>query len=141
MKREICLQIQGRRCADGQAEPELTEVNADGVYYCKDGCHYIRFRENAADGFENTTTTVKCREQEVTLMRSGGSGMHFVFRAESPHTSYYETPFGRFPASVLPKEVAAAISDEGGQVVLEYRLDFAGEVSDNIWKLNFKWKD
>ncbi len=100
----------------------------------KDEVWYITYHE---PGLDNRITTLKIKKTSVLLLRFGEQGMRLEFKKDIKTKSIYKTPYGVFEMEILPDKVKSRIGEKKGEVYLEYMLNFAGEKSYNIFKLEY----
>ncbi len=121
-----------------KSEKQGENVNmftAEGSFYEREGVKYISYSEPGLDG---TTTTLKIYDDAITMLRYGENGMKIEFRKGVKTSTRYNTPYGSFEMEVMPERVHSKIGSDTGEVFLMYSMDFAGEKSDNKYKLDFK---
>ncbi|WP_353894597.1 DUF1934 domain-containing protein [Proteinivorax hydrogeniformans] len=119
------LTISSSQKNDG--ESSNIQVDAKGKLYNKNGTDYIVYDEPEGTGLEGTITTVKVKDNQVTLIRSGQTGMKQVFLSGKQTQSLYKTPYGSFPMEVQSEKVEIQRSTDGIKIRLKYNLNVAGQ--------------
>ena len=140
MKKEIMISIEGKQKADGQSLQPI-ELLTEGTYYLKNGTHYISYKESDLTGFSGCTTTLKIKDEIVSMTRFGDSNTHFEFVRGRNFTTHYDTPYGSFSVDVLPDKVDVALEESEGSVALAYSLELGGNVSYNEFNIHYKEKE
>ena len=136
MKKEVRISITGTREEQGE-KPDIIEFETEGKYYKKDTAHYIVYEESELTGYAGTTTTLKAACGEVTLTRFGTNNTQMIFKTGQQYRGYYETAYGNFTMCITPITVDVNINDEGGEINIEYLLDFAKSSSKNTFNIKF----
>ena len=108
---------------EGDNEQNEIELKTKGKFAQKNGKFYIIYQETELTGFEDTTTTIKVSEDQVSMTRSGKYNSKMVFRRGEKRLCSYSTPYGVIPVGVNPTHIESHLSDEGGKVSIEYVLD------------------
>ncbi len=136
MKKEARITIVGTRVESG-SETEKIEFETEGKYYQKDTTHYIVYEESELTGYKGTTTTLKVAGDEVTLTRFGTNNTQMIFKKGRQYRGYYETMYGSFAMCITPTTVEIRIEPDGGEINVEYLLDFAKSSSKNTFNIKF----
>lgn len=73
-------------------------------------------------GYDNTTTTLKIKDDYVSMIRfeNGGGASQMVFEANKQYTGIYRTPYGSLSVDVYTNEMRVDVDDSGGEVELDY---------------------
>ncbi len=109
--------------ADGEELTDEIELQTKGTFAQKNGKFYIVYEESELTGFEDTTTTIKVSGDAVSMTRKGKYNSRMEFRLGEKCLCSYNTPFGVIPVGVNPISVENNLSDEGGNLAIEYILD------------------
>ncbi|SEO93133.1 DUF1934 domain-containing protein [Propionispora vibrioides] len=115
---------------DAQGEENRIELVGTGDYVRKNGVGYIKYRETELSGLEGTTTVIKVRPDEVTLLRMGKVEQKQVFRPGQKTQSLYTTPFGNLDMAVVTGVLhisGTAGAQELPAIYIEYELEIAGD--------------
>lgn len=94
---------------------------------CRDGAGWLlSYREGEDSGLGETRTTLRLEEDRATLTRSGELTAHMVFQVGRPHTSLYETPYGKLPMTIRTLALKTDLDDRGGTVAIQYEIQLGG---------------
>ena len=107
------------------------EASYDGVMYYKSGVFYVFYTEYSEDGEETAKCRLKLDHDEVEIKREGAYGSRLSFRQGSSFKSMYNTPYGSMPVEIKTKKCINAVDNQGGKIVLDYRMSIAGNEFDN----------
>ncbi|MCI5971098.1 MAG: DUF1934 domain-containing protein [Clostridia bacterium] len=134
-KKNVLINIKGiQRTADN--ENENVELVTEGVFYKKDAKYYLVYAESEVTGMEGTTTTVEIERDKVSIIRNGFINNQLLFIPNRKTTSYYDTQLGGFSVSVMSTDVDVDVSESGGEVRVDYKMDindaFANETKISI---------
>jgi uncharacterized beta-barrel protein YwiB (DUF1934 family) len=126
MNKDVIISVKGMQTSDKQDESKM-ELITEGKYYKKGKAFYITYKESEVTGMEGTTTTLKVKDDIVTLMRFGTVNSQFIFERGQKHMSYYDTQFGAFTIGVFTNNMDIDLQEYGGEIRVGYHLD----VDDN----------
>ena len=134
-KKNVLINIKGiQRTADN--ENENVELVTEGVFYKKDAKYYLVYAESEVTGMEGTTTIVEIERDKVSIIRNGFINNQLLFIPNRKTTSYYDTQLGGFSVSVMSTDVDVDVSESGGEVRVDYKMDindaFANETKISI---------
>ena len=111
----------------------------EGTIYKKESSIYITYVESEVTGMEGTTTTIKIKDDIVTIMRFGAISSQLVFEKNKQHISYYETKQGSFSIGVTAKKLDIDIDENGGSINAEYVIQLNNsDIGKNKFHLNIK---
>ncbi len=120
-------------------EKEELEFITEGKLFSKGNYYYVTYQESAMTGMEGTTTTVKFKEKEVSLIRHGSVTSNFVFKEGIENTSLYKTEFGEFTVSITAKKIDVNMNEAGGIIEMDYLLNLLdGKGSSNKFYMTIK---
>ncbi|MBM7557045.1 DUF1934 domain-containing protein [Halanaerobacter jeridensis] len=115
---------------DGSEQEEIT-TQSTGELYQKRGTYYLKYEETA-EGLEGVKTTVKIKEEEITLIRQGQVRTIQNFVPESRTQFDYKTPYGTLNLALEVEEFDLDINERAGEINLEYAVySEEGLVSNN----------
>lgn len=86
----------------------------------------LTYREGEDSGLGATRTTLRLEGERVTLTRTGELTSQMVFQVGRPHTSLYETPYGKLPMTVNTLKLKTDLSHDGGRIDLHYQIQLGG---------------
>ena len=84
------------------------------------------YREGEDSGLGATRTTLRLEGERVTLTRTGELTSQMLFQVGRPHTSLYETPYGKLPMTVNTLKLKTDLSHDGGRIDLHYQIQLGG---------------
>lgn len=94
---------------------------------CREGEGWLlTYREGEDSGLGRTRTTLRLEEDRATLTRSGELKAHMVFQEGRPHTSLYETPYGKLPMTIRTLSLRSELNGRGGTVSVHYQIQLGG---------------
>lgn len=102
---------------------EMTEVN---------GTWYVRYNETAATGMEGTKTTLKWRDDMVTIMRHGTYQHRQEHRPGLSSHSTYTTPYFSLPLATDTKSVNITHDGKKWQLLVTYDIALGGRPQGNV---------
>lgn len=105
-------------------EPSVIELCTKGRFAEKNGKFYIMYEESEMTGFEDTTTTIKIEDERISMTRKGKYSSKMVFMRNEKRICSIGTPYGTIPVGVQPIMMKNELTADGGEVSLEYILDF-----------------
>ena len=137
MKKDVIISFKGTQ-QEG-FEKDTVELVTEGKYYKKGENYYITYNESELTGMEGTTTTLKIEGKKITLLRFGSNNTQLIFEKGQNHICCYETEFGAFSVGVRSNKVDVDISDNGGKICAEYRIEVDNmPVSKNDFHMEIK---
>ena len=92
MKKDVTVLIESENISPDKTVDKTTK-NFPAILYIKNDLYLISYKESA-EGFEDTTTTLKFKDGRVELMRSGKVSSHMIFESARPFNGIYPTPYG-----------------------------------------------
>ncbi|MBR5157139.1 MAG: DUF1934 domain-containing protein, partial [Clostridia bacterium] len=84
----------------------------------------ISYEGSEITGYENTRTTLKVKEDYVSMIRFGKASAQMIFEKGSKYSGYYNTPYGGLTVDVTTKDIQVDINDDGGEFKLDYYIQF-----------------
>lgn len=124
MENNALITMSGRQEVDGELDRyELTTL---GSYVRKGDKYYVSYIGSEITGYEDTRTTLKIKEDYVSMIRFGDSPTQMVFEKGNCSTGYYETPFGALSVGVTTNSMSVDMNDDGGEVKLDYFVQLNG---------------
>lgn len=133
MENNALITLKGSQSHDGELNDyEMTTV---GTFIKKDDKYYVTYKGSEITGYENSTTTLKIKPDFVSMMRFGNTHTQMIFQKDNKkNLGYYETPVGQLSVGVTTREITVNLTEEGGEVKLDYWLDLngGGEVRNGL---------
>ncbi|MFA7636530.1 MAG: DUF1934 domain-containing protein [Monoglobales bacterium] len=117
--------------------PRHISTSAKGTVFYKGGLLYILYKENP-DEFGKTQTTIKIKGDRLELIRTGSINSRLVFCTESPYEGSYDTPYGSLPLKIKVESLEIDADETSGSIFMRYKLDLAGDKTDNNFSLKYK---
>lgn len=134
METNAWITLTGKQSIDG--EDDHFELITAGRYIKRDGRFYVSYEGSEITGYENTTTTLKIKDDYVSMVRfeNGGGASQMVFEANKQYTGIYRTPHGSLSIDVFTNEMRVNMDDSGGEVELDYfvQLNDSDPVRNNL---------
>nr|WP_282580106.1 DUF1934 domain-containing protein [Natroniella sulfidigena] len=119
MARQVEIEINSLQDT-GQDEIEFSSQVTGKLYY-RNGVYYLKYEE-VLEGLEGTKTTLKIKEDAVTLIRRGQVGGTQEFLPEKRTSFDYQTPYGKLPLEIEVEKLAVTAAEQTGEIKLKYRL-------------------
>lgn len=122
MKKDVFIHIKGIQ--SGEDENDTTELFTQGLFYEKNGKHYLIYDESEATGYKDCRTTLKVEGSEkVTMRRSGPNRSELVLEKGVRHVGFYDTLAGDIQIGVFADHIQNDLTGDGGKVYFKYQLD------------------
>ncbi|MEE0930513.1 MAG: DUF1934 domain-containing protein [Acutalibacteraceae bacterium] len=139
MNNDYIIDIVGTQMVDG--DEDVIEVTTTGGYtIAPTGNKFIRYKEYDTENpaiIENTT--IKISDKQVIISRNGGNESQLMLELNKRHQCHYLTPVGSLLIGVYTKKMEIALDNEGGNLSVEYTLDFNSNiVSENKFDIKIK---
>ncbi len=120
-------------------EKQQLEFITEGKLFSKKNYYYVTYQESEMTGMEGTTTTIKIKDKEVSLIRHGSVTSNFIFQEGISNTSLYKTEFGEFTIAITAKKINVNMSETGGVIEMDYLLELLdGNNSNNKFYMTIK---
>ena len=121
MTKDVLLRIKGLQSVD--AEEETVEMIAPGIYFERDGKHYIKYDE-AVEGTEETIQNlIKVDGSSMEVTKRGVTNAHMVFERNKKNHTYYSTPFGNLLVGISAKDIVLKAAEDSLDIKVEYALE------------------
>ena len=124
--KDILLKIVGQQEDD---DADKIELITEGRLYKKKDSTYLIYDESEFTGFPGCKTSFKLTGNTLKMKRMGKeveSGTEIVFSKGKRFTGKYETPFGEVNMEVFVNDVINNMSDDGGEVFVDYNVSLGG---------------
>lgn len=132
---KVLLTIKGSQIEDPGS---YVEFITEGKLTKESGGYLIEYDESSMTGGEGLTTKIFVEDNSVTMLRSGKTDTHLVFTKNSVYQSSLSTPEGVMHINILALEVKSEMSEDSGNIDLEYELYIDEAVSSGKLNLSFK---
>ena len=121
MTKDVLLRIKGLQSVE--AEEETVEMIAPGIYFERDGKHYIKYDE-AVEGTEETIQNlIKVDGSSMEVTKRGVTNAHMVFERNKKNHTYYSTPFGNLLVGISAKDIVLKAAEDSLDIKVEYALE------------------
>lgn len=124
MGNKIIINIVGEQLVGD--EINRTEFVTEGRYSEENGKKRLEYDESMMVGKEGSVTSIEFDGNTVSLMRTGSTFSHMVFRAGEKCLNHYHTKDGDIQMGVFPLQVKCDMNQNAGNVDLTYQLDISG---------------
>ncbi|MBM7622873.1 DUF1934 domain-containing protein [Sporohalobacter salinus] len=123
---------------DEAGKREEISFTTNGKLYQKKFGYYLRYDEEMGIDQE-TTTTLKIKDEVLTLIREGAVRMKQEFEVGKVDSFSYQTPYGRLDFNLIVEEVYIKTEAKKGRIKLDYNLkDKDKLVSQNQLTITYK---
>ncbi|MBS4534933.1 DUF1934 domain-containing protein [Clostridium sp. D2Q-14] len=120
--KNITVKILGTQKRD-DGESDRIELITEGKFYKKNNFYYIVYDESEISGMEDSTTTLRIKNDEVWMKRFGQNKSKLTFKKGDKYSTQYTTAYGNLDMEVATQKVNVNINDEGkGELSLKYKL-------------------
>ena len=127
----VVLSLRGVQTYHGQ-EPDVIELVTDGTLIKQADAWKISYEESSLTGLEGVITTFLLQDGCVTLTRSGALQSQMVFQEGTRHESLYQMEFGAIMMAVCASKVQWHMSEFGGSVKLQYRIEIEQDTAGTV---------
>ncbi len=134
MDNNALITLIGKHTVDG--EEDCFELTTQGKYTKQNGKYLVSYEGSEITGYNNTTTTLKIKDDYVSMIRFGKNmgSSQMIFEEKKQYTGIYRTPLGNMSVDVFTNEMSVDMDDEGGEVSLDYyvQLNSCEPVRNNL---------
>lgn len=134
METNAWITLSGRQTVDG--EEDNFELTTAGKYVKQGGKYYVSYEGSEITGYDKTTTTLKIKENNVSMIRfgEGGGASQMIFEPNKQYTGIYRTPHGSLNVDIYTNQMRVEVDDNGGEVELDYfiQLNSTQSVRNNL---------
>lgn len=134
METNAWITLSGRQTVDG--EEDNFELTTAGKYVKQGGKYYVSYEGSEITGYDKTTTTLKIKENNVSMIRFGESGgaSQMIFEPNKQYTGIYRTPHGSLNVDIYTNQMRVEVDDNGGEVELDYfiQLNSTQPIRNNL---------
>jgi len=113
---------------DDAGRKELVTTQAEGTLYSKDDATFLAYKE-IMENVEQISNIVKIKNDEVTIMRSGGISMRHTYKKGTITSGAYQSPFGSMEMVTKTENVdfTYPAKSRKAQLILSYQLQMEGQ--------------
>ena len=134
METNAWITLLGKQTVDGS--DDSFELTTAGKYIKRDGKYYVSYEGSEITGYDNTTTTLKIKDDYVSMIRfgMGGGASQMVFETNKQYTGIYRTPHGSLSVDVFTNEMRVDVDEDGGELEIDYfvQLNNCEPVRNNL---------
>lgn len=118
------ISVVGTQSVDG--EKDIIELTTTAAYTERNGKKLIRYKEYADDSSGEYITTLLSIEgnKKVSIVKNLDKRSEMILEEGCRHQCVYFTPLGNMTIGVYTESVNVNMSEDGGNVEMEYTLDF-----------------
>ncbi|MDQ0218546.1 DUF1934 domain-containing protein [Peribacillus cavernae] len=122
------IKVMLRTTIDNGSETDTFELTAFGTKFSKGNALYLQYTEESENG--KTQTTIKYKESETLLMRSGAVKMRQVFSLAEITNGHYESMYGTMAMQTRTKLVSHIwnVEKREGKFLFDYDLFMQGDL-------------
>lgn len=136
---DYIIDIVGTQKIDG--DEDIIEVTTTGGYTtAPTGNRFIRYKEYDNENPSITqNTTIKISGKQVIISRNNGNESQLMLELNKRHQCHYFTPAGPLLIGVYTKKMEIGLHEDGGELSVEYTLDFNSNiVSENKFDIKIR---
>ena len=138
MNKDVLITIHSIQNIDGQ-DCDGPELITQGTYEFAPNDVRLSYMESELTGMGGTRTDLHIKPEEVVLSRRGSVNAQMVFRRGEKQRFRYQTDFGALNLGVNTQRLESRLSEHGGDVEIEYDLNFNQSfLSRNRFLINVK---
>jgi uncharacterized beta-barrel protein YwiB (DUF1934 family) len=127
--KDVWISIKGT--SPNYSEDEGVELITEGKLFISGGRYMVEYDESHMTGMSGTRTSMSIDGDIVTVMRRGNINSNFIFTRGQRQDSLYETDHGDMMMSVFTNKVDIDFNENGGEVKVEYQVDFENDTGRN----------
>ncbi|MGM0470996.1 MAG: DUF1934 domain-containing protein [Bacillota bacterium] len=118
---EVVVNVESLQIDQDGSQEEIS-FTTDGELYNKELGYYLRYDDDIISD-KQVTTTLKIKEQMVTLIRDGAVRMKQEFKLEERTSFGYQTPYGKLQFDLEVQEMEIEAGRKQGRIELKYQLE------------------
>ena len=122
MTKDVLIAIKGMQF-EGAEDAEEIEVIQKGMYYQKNGSHYLMYEEPIEGSNEVIANRIKFRENELQVTKKGAVNTMLLFKRNEKNMTNYTTPYGNLLMGINTQTIEQDICEDRINVHVEYALD------------------
>lgn len=122
-KVNICVEST-QHAPDGAVDTLAT--THQGQWDTTDGDFLLTYLEDDTTGLLGTTTTLRYKQNTLSLLRTGALHWEVCFSPTTPCHALYKTAYGNLDTVVTTEKVHCDIGETGGQILVDYTLEIQG---------------
>ncbi len=130
MSKPVIIKIKGLQDMRDTREEKM-ELITLGKYSKRNGSYYVSYNESEVTGMEGVVTTVKIKEDKVTVKRFGKVNDSLVFEKNKRNICHYNTPYGAMMIGINTNRLSSNMDEDGGMVDIDYSIDINNVMTGN----------
>lgn len=130
MSKPVIIKIKGLQDMRDTREEKM-ELITLGKYSKRNGSYYVSYNESEVTGMEGVVTTVKIKEDKVTVKRFGKVNASLVFEKNKRNICHYNTPYGAMMIGINTNRLSSNMDEDGGMVDIDYSIDINNVMTGN----------
>ena len=134
METNAWITLSGRQMIDGECDN--FELTTAGKYVSRGGKYYASYEGSEITGYDETTTTLKIKDNYVSMIRfgMGGGTSQMIFEPNKQYTGIYRTPHGNMSVDIYTNHMRVDVDENGGELELDYfiQLNDTEPVRNNL---------
>lgn len=121
-------------------EEETIEVITTGSYKEKDNIKIIEYNEYEDENTDKyTKTKIEIEGNKITITRTNIYTSILLLEKNERHQCHYQTEFGSVIMGVYTKDFTENLTKEGGDLYVDYQIDFfSSYITNNKFHVNIK---
>lgn len=131
MTKDVLVTIAGLHYNMGEIPAEETEpieVTTPGIYYFKDGKHYIFYEEPVEGTAQTVKNKIKIKDSgSLEIIKTGGSNVRMLFEKDRINVMQIDTPYGILVIGTYTQELETKVTDERIDLYARYEMDVSGD--------------
>ena len=136
MKKKAIISV---KSVQNNNDKECIEVVTPGELHVKKSGFEAWYDETEISGMKGTKTKLYINNDYIKLNREGTTTTQMEFKKEESSVSLYNTPYGMLELRIDTNDIKIDMSDNGGDVTINYDLSVEGQESQNTeLKINIR---
>lgn len=121
MTKNVIIAIKGLQYMDN--DNDSVEFITNGLYYRKNGKHYVLYDEIVEGYNEPAKNTIIFNDDKFEMIKKGIINTHMTFEEKKKNSTYYELPFGSIMIETNTNQVDVTETEKEINVMIKYGLD------------------
>ncbi len=122
-----------------ETESDSAKLQAEGTLEKINNTFIIQYTEPDEEMGKSTSRIEVINPTLVNLKRTGLYTADFIIEEGRTHSSLYKTPFGEMSMDITAKKVDAQITETGGKIYLEYKIESSSQlIGENTLNMEIK---
>ncbi len=126
MKKQRMIRITDYEAGGEAAAIEVTTL---GYLHGDENNYSLHYEEHFGDGLVSKTVIRVKNKKSASIVRGGDINTEIMLEAGKRHSCSYSTPYGDMLIGVFARDVSSTVGQDGGELRLNYTVDFNGSLS------------